>query len=51
MKDTRETRIYATVFHKHKYITNPLVTPEECVVATPGKLAAKLKGCMATHLS
>ena len=50
MKDTRATRISATVFHKHKYITNPSVTPEDHVIATAGKLAAELKGRMATHL-
>ena len=34
MKDTRATRISATVFNKHKYITNPRVTPEDCVIDT-----------------
>ena len=51
MKDTRATRISATTFHKHKYITNPSVTPEDRVMATAVKLAADLKGHMATHLS
>ena len=51
MKDTRVTRISATVFHKHKDITNPSVTPEDHVMATSSKLAADLKGRMATHLS
>ena len=50
MKDTRATRISAAVFHKHKYITNPSVTPEDRVMATAGKLAAELKCRMATHL-
>ena len=50
MKDTRATRILATVFHKNKYITNPGVTPEDYVIATSGKLAAELKGRMANHL-
>ena len=51
MKDTRATRISATVFHKHRYITNPSVTPEDRVMATAGKLAAELKGRMFTHIS
>ena len=50
-KDTRATRISATVFHNHMYITNTNVTPEDRVMATAGKLAAKLKGCMANHFS
>ena len=50
MKDTRATRIPATIFHKHKYITNPSVTPEDHVMATSSKLAAELKVSMATHL-
>ena len=51
IKDTRSTRISATVFHKHKYIVIPSVTPEDRVMATAVKLAADLKGHMATHLS
>ena len=50
IKDIRATIISATVFHKHKYITNPGVTPEDEVIATEGKLAAELKGRMANHL-
>ena len=50
MKDTIVTRISATFFHKHKYITNSSVTPEDRVMATEGKLAANLKGHMVNHL-
>ena len=46
MKDTMETKIPATVFHKHEYITNPGVTPEYQVIAAAGKLADNLKGHM-----
>ena len=49
-KDTRSTRISATTFHKHTYTTNPIVTAEDRVMAIAGKLAAELKGRMATHL-
>ena len=51
MKGTRATRILATVFHKHKYITNMDVTPEDCVIAAAGKLAYELKGRITLHLS
>ena len=50
MKDTRATRISATVFHKHKDITNPSVTPEYHIMTTSGKLVDELKVRMATHL-
>ena len=50
-KDTRATRILATVFHKHKYITNPDITPEDRVIAADGKLVDTTKGCIPPHLS
>ena len=51
MKDTRATRILATVFHKHNYITNTGVKKEDRVIATAGKLVVDLKGRMENHLS
>ena len=51
MKDMRATRISATVFHKHKYITNPGVTPEYQVISTAGKLEAQIKGHMKNHIN
>ena len=51
MKETRATQILATVFHKHKYITNPDITPEDRVISEDGKLADSLKGSMPPHLS
>ena len=48
--DTMDTRISATVFHKHKYITNPDITPEDRVIEASRKLSKTLKGCMTTHL-
>jgi len=44
MKDTRATQVYGTVFHKHKYISTPAVTPEDAVIAAAGRLAEALKG-------
>eukprot|EP00804_Cyclotella_cryptica_P023928 CCRYP_010044-RA/>CCRYP_010044-RA protein AED:0.06 eAED:0.07 QI:0/0/0/1/1/1/3/0/1072 len=36
---TRSTRIAATVFFKHKYITNPSVTPTDALIAAAANLA------------
>ena len=50
MKDTTTTLISATVFHKHKYITNTDITPEDRVIAASGKLTDTLKGRIPPHL-
>ena len=50
MKETRETRVSTTVFHKHKYISNSAVTPADAVIATAGNLASALKGKMPQYL-
>ena len=49
-KDTRATRISATVFHNHKYITNPDITPKDRVIAATGKLADAIKCRISPHL-
>ena len=51
MKYTRATLISATVFHKHKYITNLDIMPEYQVIAAARNLADKLKGRMPPHIS
>ena len=51
IKDTRTTRIWSTVFHNHKYITNLYITPEDRVIAAAGKFAYTLKGRIPPHLS
>jgi hypothetical protein len=50
MVNTRATRICATVFHKHKYIFNPMVTSAEAVVAAAKNLAKVLKGKLPHYL-
>ena len=50
MKASRTTRVSATVFHKHKYISNPTVSAADTVMAAAGNLAAALKGKMPQHL-
>ena len=42
MKDTHATRILGAVWFKHKYLTNPTVTPEDRIVAAIGGLAKTL---------
>ncbi len=51
MNDTRTTRISGTVFHKHKYISTPAVTPADAVITAAGRLAAVIKGTYYNHLS
>ena len=50
MKDTRATRVSGTVFHKHKYISTPAVTPEDAVIAAAGRLVEALKGNLPHNL-
>ena len=50
MTDTRATRVSGTVFHKHKYITNPAVTPADAVIAAAGRLAAVIKGTLSNSM-
>eukprot|EP00804_Cyclotella_cryptica_P018671 CCRYP_007187-RB/>CCRYP_007187-RB protein AED:0.29 eAED:0.29 QI:0/-1/0/1/-1/0/1/0/524 len=40
---TRSTRIAATVFFKHKYLTNPSVTPTDALIAATANLAHIIK--------
>ena len=44
MLNTRAARVSSTVFHKHKYISNPNVIPADAVIAAAGNLALVLKG-------
>ena len=43
VKDMKTTRISGTVFHKHKYITNTDVTPEDRVIAAMGSMSKERK--------
>ena len=44
--DTRSTRVSGAAFFKHKYITNPAVSPEDLVIAA----AANLSRALATNM-
>ena len=46
MINTRIITISNTVFHKHKYISNPTVIPGDAVIAAAQNLAAALKSKM-----
>eukprot|EP00804_Cyclotella_cryptica_P003825 CCRYP_018936-RA/>CCRYP_018936-RA protein AED:0.22 eAED:0.20 QI:0/0/0/1/1/1/2/0/637 len=49
---SRSTRISATVFFKHKYITNPTVTPADAIIAATANLAHVLmSNTTAAHLN
>jgi hypothetical protein len=41
---TRATRVSDTVFFKHQYISNPMISPESLVVAAAQQLTTALKG-------
>jgi hypothetical protein len=43
MKDTHGTRILGAVWFKHKYLTNPSVTPKDRIIAAIGGLAKTLR--------
>jgi hypothetical protein len=47
---TRATQILGAAFFKHKYLTNPLVTPEDLVIAATKNLAQALETSIPQHL-
>jgi hypothetical protein len=47
---TQATQILGAVFFKHKYLTNPSVTPEDLVIAAAKNLAQALKTSIPQHL-
>jgi hypothetical protein len=47
---TRATRISGAAFFKHNYLTNPMVTPQDRVIAAAGALARALDNQMPPHL-
>ena len=51
MKETKTTWISGMVFHKHKYITNHDVAPEDRVIAEMDTMSQELKGNPPEHLS
>jgi hypothetical protein len=47
---TRATWISGVMFFKHKYITNPSVTPEDSVIAVAQALAQALNNRLLPHI-
>jgi hypothetical protein len=47
---THVTRILGAAFFKHKYLTNPAVTPEDRVIEAAGALAQALDNQMPPHM-
>ncbi len=47
---TRATQILGAAYFKHKYLTNPLITPEILVIATVENLARALETSIPQHL-
>ena len=45
------TRVSNKVFLKHKYLTNPALTPADSIVAAATAMAAQLKGHMTRHIA
>ena len=50
IKGTHSTCVLGTVWFKHKYLTNPAVTPEDQIVAAIGGLAKTLNKKIPTQL-
>ena len=44
MINTQATRVSATVFHKHKYISDPTATSADAIIAAAGNLITTIKG-------
>ena len=51
MQTTHATRISGTVFFKHKYLTNPAVTPIDTIIAAAHGMATQIWGHMFCHIS
>ena len=51
MTKSKATRVLGKVFHKHKYLTNPGVTPEDRFIVAMGKLSQELGGKKTNNLS
>jgi hypothetical protein len=47
---TRATRISSTAFFKHKYLTNPSVTPEDQIIAAAACLTNAIQGTITANM-
>ena len=47
---TQSTRISGTAFFKHKYLTNPGITPEDRIIAAATRLTNAIQGTTTTNI-
>ncbi len=47
---TRATRISGTAFFKHKYLTNPSVTPKDQLIAAAARLTNAIQGTITANM-
>ena len=50
MINTRATRVSATVFYKHKYLSNPTDTPDFSIISVAGNIITAIKGHLTHHI-
>ena len=50
IQQTRATGVSVTVINRHKYISNPAVTPADAVISVARNLASALKGKIIQYL-
>ncbi len=47
---TRATRISSTAFFKHKYLTNPSITPKDQIIAAAARLTNAIQGTITANM-
>jgi hypothetical protein len=47
---TRATRVSGTAFFKHKYLTNPSVTPKDQIIAVAARLTNAIQGTITANM-
>jgi hypothetical protein len=50
MVSTRATRVSDTAFFKHKYLTNPSVSPKDQIIAAAARLTNTIQGTITTNI-
>jgi hypothetical protein len=50
MVSTRATRISGTAFFKHKYLTDPSVTPKDQIIAAAAPLTNAIQGTITANM-
>ncbi len=50
MVSTWATRVSGTAFFKHKYLTNPSVTPEDQIIVAAARLTNAIQGIITANV-